>query len=111
MSRKIAQATESSMVAAERYADKAAQKVGKMSFRNQCKAYLFTLGIPNVSNVDLKGGFLTEIKKDYQRENNSGTISVEKWLEQGRAEPYLGKILRKLNITWEELEASLKEVK
>jgi len=91
-----------------KYADKAVSKFSKLSFHHQCMAYLFSLGTPNATGANLKEGFITGLKGDYQRENQGGTISVEKWLEQGRAEPYFGKILRKLNITWEELEATLK---
>jgi hypothetical protein len=91
--------------------DKAVSKFSKLSFHHQCMAYLFSLGTPNATGANLKEGFITGLKGDYQRENKGGTISVEKWLERGRAEPYFGKILKKLNITWEELETALKEDK
>jgi hypothetical protein len=91
----------------EGYANKVVDRFAKRDLHGQCQIYLATVGPARLMG-NAKSTFLEGLKGDYARDSNGGTVSIEDWCKIGYAEPLFEKILKKLKITHEELESSLK---
>lgn len=94
--------------APQAYVEKAAAKFETLDLHKQCDVMLSILKVQRFMPINRRQVFLKGFAEDYQRESNNGAISVDEWLKPFRTEPLFEKILKTINVSWEQLENYLK---